>query len=239
MEHAHELARRLGPAASYFGQSCCCDLFQQYASALVMASLSMSTLRDQQIWVPVMLNDDDDSTQTFHLFHRLVDYYPAIHVVLQLSAAASAPPAAVVDKTAPANATTACGIAFSIGRPVASLPFVDWSCTSGRGSIASARVSHQQTRLSRTGQGPSIGPHVTAETHRTHPQSARCCYCCTSCTSCTSFGWGGIAATTTRTATATVQIDARATGSDGGSPVPAVFAAISFVQTGNHRRVGQ
>jgi hypothetical protein len=67
----------------------------------------------------------------------------------------------------------------------------------------------------------SLLPHVTAETHRTHPQSARCCNCYTSCTSCTSFGWGGIAATTTSAMDTTADAD--------GAVVAMPLTSIPFI----------
>jgi type II protein arginine methyltransferase len=57
---------------------------QQYASAL---GTSLSLLRDQQVWVPVPLQALSNSDHSaFPFFHRLVDYHPAVHVVLVLEA---------------------------------------------------------------------------------------------------------------------------------------------------------
>ena len=55
------------------------DVFR-YAAAVTRA---LPTLRDTQLWIPVSLDSDDDST-AFDCFYRLTGYHPSIHACLVL-----------------------------------------------------------------------------------------------------------------------------------------------------------
>lgn len=53
---------------------------------LYASALNLSSLRDQQLWIPVTLQNDTAASDAFDVFHRLVNYHPSIHVVLMFEA---------------------------------------------------------------------------------------------------------------------------------------------------------